>query len=149
MITVILTGLTCFVLLMLLPFGFTVFQRLFFLPGEYIDFARRVWNDSPQIFSKTLGFAKFFGKEGIHLQHRLLIISALILPTIFMSSALWLHKRNRQLITLTNLPIAILKIGLVIFYCMIDVPYLYLFYTSLFFSFIMVVMSMRIEEESK
>jgi len=145
-ITVILTGLTCFVLLMLLPFGWTVFQRLFFLPGEYIDFARRVWNDAPQLFSKTLGFAKFFGKEGIHLQHRLLIVSALILPTVFMTIALWLYKKNSQYITLTNLPIAILKIGLVIFYCMIDVPYLYLFYTSLFFSFIMVVMSMRIEE---
>ena len=146
MITVILTGIICFVLLMLIPFGWTVFQRLFFLPGEYIDFAKRVWNDAPQIFNQTLGFAKFFGKEGIHLQHKLLIITALIFPTIFMITALYLYKKSSSYFTLTNLPIAILKTALVIFYCMIDVPYLYLFYTSVFFSFIMVVMSLRTEE---
>ena len=134
---------------MLLPFGWTVFQRLFFLPGEYIDFAKRVWNDAPQIFSQTLGFAKFFGKEGIHLQHRLLIISALVFPSVVMVVVLYLYKKCSGCLTLSNLPIAILKIALVIFYCMIDVPYLYLFYTSLFFSFIMVVMSLRIAENKQ
>ena len=146
MITVILTGITCFVLLMLIPFGWNVFQRLFFLPGEYIDFAKRVWNDAPQIFNQTLGFAKYFGKDGIHLQHKLLIITALTFPTFFMVTALFFYKKKSHYFTLSNLPIAILKTALVIFYCMIDVPYLYLFYTSVFFSFIIVVMSLRIEE---
>ena len=35
-----------------------------------------------------------------------------------------------------NLPLAALKLGLVIFFCVIDVPYLYLFYTSSFISLI-------------
>lgn len=147
LLKIVITGLSLLVLLMLLPFGIGVFQRLFFLPGEYIDFARRVWNDSPHLFNITLGFAKFFGKEGILLQHKLLLISALGLPTIFMTIGLYYHKTNKN-ITLKHLPIAILKIGLVIFYCMIDVPYLYLFYTSLFFSFIVVVMSLRIENQA-
>ncbi len=146
LLKIVITGLSLLVLLMLLPFGIGVFQRLFFLPGEYIDFAKRVWNDSPHLFNITLGFAKYFGKEGILLQHKLLLISALGLPTIFMTIGLYYHKTMKN-ITLKHLPIAILKIGLVIFYCMIDVPYLYLFYTSLFFSFIVVVMSLRIENQ--
>ena len=142
LIKVAVTGLLCFLLLMLLPFGWPALQRLLFLPGEYIDFAKRVWNDAPQLFNKTLGFAKFFGKEGIHLQHRLLISLSLSIPSLFMIVALLLIKTKKR-ITLNHLPLATLKIGLAVFYALIDVPYLYLFYTALFFSFIMVVMSLR------
>jgi hypothetical protein len=44
---------------------------------------------------------------------------------------------------IANIPLAGLKLSLVIFYCFIDVPYLYLFYTSSFVSLIMLVLLIR------
>ena len=131
-----LTGLFCFYLLMILPFGWKPFEVLLSLPQRYIDFASRVWADSPIVFSSSLGFAKFFGSGRIALQHHLLIVFSFVLPLLFAGMAIWL--RERKQFRINNIVLATFKLSLVIFYCMIDVPYLYLFYTSSFVSLLIV-----------
>jgi len=81
-----------------------------------------------------MGFAKFFGAGRIYLLHYLLIILTFLAPLVFI---LYCHMRQKFR-ELSNIPLAALKFGLVFFYCFIDVPYLYLFYTSSFVSLISV-----------
>jgi len=131
-----LMGILFFVLLVLIPFGWSTFLTLTAIPSEYISFSERVWKDAPVVFRESLGFAKFFGPKNIALQHHLLIYSALILPTVFMGICLALAKKYS--IQKDHLPIATLKFTLVIFYSLVDVPYLYLFYTGSFLSLFLV-----------
>jgi hypothetical protein len=142
----LVTGFICFFLLMILPFGWTPFATLLSLPGQYINFASRVWHDSPEFFSSGLGFAKFFGASRIELQHKILLTLSFIVPLVFAGIAVWLRdKKNYQI---NNISLATLKISLVVFYNFIDVPYLYLFYTSSFVSLLIVgyFISMHTEE---
>jgi hypothetical protein len=133
---IVATGLACFVLLFLVPVGWVTFLRLARLPGDYIAFAGRVWKDSPDVFSTAPGFAWFFGPRGTALLHGLLLVLSFAAPLLFM----WVgHRRQRGV----NLPLATLKLTLVIFFCFIDVPYLYLFYTSSFVSLITVALLLR------
>lgn len=138
----VVTGMACFVLLFLLPVGWTTFMRLAKLPGEYIHFASVVWKDSPDVFSTGLGFAGFFGPGRVNLLHYLLIGCSFIIPSGCML-LLCLRGRSRNF---ANLPLAVLKIALVIFYTLIDVPYQYLFYTSSFVSLILVTLVIGREE---
>ena len=131
-----MTGLVCFVLLFLLPVGWVTFLRLAGLPGDYVNFAARVWKDSPDVFSNAPAFAWFFGPHHIVLLHRLLLLLSFTAPPIFLLSA---YRKYRGV----NLPLATLKLSLVVFYCFIDVPYLYLFYTSSFVSLIIVTLLLR------
>ena len=119
-------GILCFVLLFLVPVGWVTFLRLASLPGDYVSFAARVWKDSPDVFSGAPAFAWFFGPHRTWLLHGLLVILSFGAPLAFV-----LYRRRAA-----NLPLATLKLALVIFYCFIDVPYLYLFYTSSFVSLI-------------
>ena len=134
LIVFIATGLICFVLLVLLPFGWGIFSHLLTLPSAYIDFSARVWHDASHVFRESLGWAKFFGPQRIALLHYLLIGCSLSVPLIFMMAAYRLQKKNNYY--LKSIPMATLKITLVVFYTLIDVPYLYLFYTSSFVSII-------------
>ena len=129
-------GLICFALLVLSPFGWQTFLKLAAIPSEYIGFTARVWHDAPVVFKESLGWAKFFGPKNIALQHYLLVGMSLFFPMLFMLVALSLQKK----LSLTNhhLPFATLKITLVIFYTLVDVPYLYLFYTGSFVSLFLV-----------
>jgi len=137
-------GLVCFVLLFLLPVGWQTFWRLARLPGNYVEFAGRVWKDSPDVFRTGVGFAGFFGPKGIALLHGLLVTLSFLVPFLFV---LFCHARRRRQVTpITNIPLATLKISLVIFYNLIDVPYLYLFYTSSFVSLIAITLLIRQEE---
>jgi hypothetical protein len=140
----IITGMggLCFVLLFLLPVGWTTFLRLAHLPGDYVAFAARVWKDSPDVFSTAPGLAWFFGPGHINLLHGLLITLSFVGPPAFMIAG-----RRRLNVALRptapNLQLATLKLSLVVFYCFIDVPYLYLFYTSSFVSLIIVCLLLR------
>jgi hypothetical protein len=125
-------GVLFFLTLVLIPFGWNTFLTLTAIPSEYISFSERVWKDAPVVFRESLGFAKFFGPKNIALQHHLLIYSALILPTTFMLICLAFAKKWH--LQIDHLPIATLKFTLVIFYTLVDVPYLYLFYTGSFLS---------------
>jgi hypothetical protein len=136
-----LTGILCFVLLFLLPVGWVTFSRLAHLPGNYIGFAARVWKDSPDVFSTAPGMAWFFGRNGTAVLHGFLILFSFSLPTAFTVSAV---RRGRS-----NIPLATLKLSLVVFYCFIDVPYLYLFYTSSLVSLIILALALRDPETAK
>lgn len=130
------TGFMCFVLLFLLPVGWATFFRLAKLPGDYIAFAGRVWRDSPDVFATAPAFAAFFGPQRVAFLHHVLVALSFTVPVIFV-----LVGRRWQLGI--NLPLAALKISLVVFFCFIDVPYLYLFYTSCFVSLIIVTLLLR------
>jgi hypothetical protein len=144
--------------LFIVPFGWHAFTGLLRLPGDYIGFAERVWARSPEIFQKGLGFAKFFGPGKVALLHILLVALSFGIPP---GIVLYGYYHNRRTIahssfsgntpsdstpsnsTLSNIPLAALKIGVVVFYNFIDVPYLYLFYTSSFISLILVAVAIR------
>jgi hypothetical protein len=132
-----LTGILCFTLLFLIPVGWATFLRLAHLPGDYVAFADRVWNDSPEVFSLAPGLAWFFGRKGVSVLHGLLIIFSFTLPMLFTVLA-WRRRAESRLIS--NIPLAALKLSLVIFYSFIDVPYLYLFYTSSLVSLIVMAL---------
>ena len=136
------TGLLCFVLLFLVPVGWQTFMRLVGLPGNYISFAGRVWKDSPDVFSSSPGLAIFFGPKRIPLLHHTLILLSFTMPFLFVLFCR-LKEKGRQV---ANMPLAALKLSLVIFYCFIDVPYLYLFYTSSFVSLIILTLLIRKED---
>ncbi len=144
LIKILATGLVCFLLLMIVPFGWAPFQKLLTLPGQYIDFAARVWNDSPIVFSSSLGFARFFGPTHIALLHHILIAFTFAVPLLFAGFAVWL--RDKKQYNINNISLATFKISLVIFYNFIDVPYLYLFYTSSFVSLIMLAYFISLRE---
>jgi hypothetical protein len=130
-----LTGILCFVLLFLIPVGWITFTRLAHVPGNYVSFAGRVWKDAPDVFSTAPGLAWFFGRYGTVILHDLLILFSFTLPITFTLAAL----RQRR----SNIPLAALKLSLVVFYCFIDVPYLYLFYTSSLVSLIILALATR------
>jgi hypothetical protein len=129
-----LVGLLCFALLFLGPVGWNTFLRLAELPGNYVKFAAIVWQDSPEVFTTGLGFAGFFGPARITLLHGFLVMLSFIVPSLFV---LLCYFRSRTRKT-ANVPLAALKMSLVVFYSFIDVPYLYLFYTSSFVSLIVI-----------
>ena len=88
----------------------------------------------PEVFYGSMGFAKFFGPQQTVLLHRVLISGAFAVPLLFMLGCfLWHHRKKR---TRSNIPLACLKLSLVVFYNFLDIPYLYLFYTSSFVSLI-------------
>jgi hypothetical protein len=144
LIKLIGTGIICFLILMVIPFGWAPFQKLLALPGQYIDFASRVWEDSPIVFSSSLGFARFFGPGRIALLHHLLIFLTFAAPLAFAGFAVWLRVKKQYAIN--NIALATFKLSLVIFYNFIDVPYLYLFYTSSFVSLIIVAYFISLRE---
>ncbi len=128
-------GLGMLLVLFIIPFGWQPFMRLIHLPEYYIDFAGKVWKSSPEVFANSMGFAKFFGPKGTTILHRLLVVLAFSVPLLFIAGVYYLKKKGRML---NNVPLATLKVSLVIFYSFLDVPYLYLFYTSSFVSLVAV-----------
>jgi hypothetical protein len=140
---IVVTGFACFVLLFLLPVGWSTFLRLAKLPGNYIQFASLVWRDSPRVFSSGMGFAGFFGPAGITLLHILLIVGSFLVP---IAGILVCYARSKTKV-MANIPLAILKMSLVFFYSFIDVPYQYLFYTSSFVSLLLVTLVVQGEGE--
>jgi hypothetical protein len=126
-----LTGITCFILFFLVPFGFNTFRQMTSLPGLYVSFAKHVWEFSPEVFWLNPGLAKFFGPHHVELLHTILIVMSFVIPLLFMGFCL-LQKKWK----LENINLACFKLSVVVFYQLIDVPYGYLFYTSSFISLI-------------
>ncbi|MFN3665964.1 MAG: hypothetical protein ACK4S0_07385 [Sediminibacterium sp.] len=125
----ILSFVSVVLLLVVLPFGIKPLQIAFQQPQLYIEHAARIWKESPAYFTQSTGLAKFFGPENIVLQHQLLILCSFLLPLIFVFGSIkWKHRNN--------IPLATLKLTVVIVFALIDVPYQYLFYTSSFISLI-------------
>ena len=137
----VITGLLTLVVLVILPFGGKIIQSFIELPYNYVEHANRVWRNNPEFFYGSMGFAKFFGPDRTVLLHRVLISMAFVLPMFFMVGCLFWERRKK--IMLTNIPLACLKFSLVIFYNFLDVPYLYLFYTSSFVSLVAITCFLR------
>ncbi|HLI94061.1 MAG TPA: hypothetical protein VKU83_10640, partial [Puia sp.] len=72
---------------------------------------------------------------GTAVLHRLLVGLSFTVPLAFTVAA---YRRKRN-----NIALAALKLSLVLFYCFIDVPYLYLFYTSSLVSLVILAMAIR------
>ncbi len=132
-------GILSFLFLFIIPFGWDAFLQLIKLPSQYVDFSKRVWQDAPETFTDYIGFAKFFGADKMNMLHSLLINLSFIVPTTFILICHFLKKK----MSISNIPLAALKISIVIFYNFIDVPYLYLFFTSSFVSLVMVAIFSR------
>jgi hypothetical protein len=157
-------GLVCFLVLFLGPVGWNTFLRLALLPGNYVKFASVVWQDSPDVFSTGLGFAGFFGPGRITLLHGFLVTLSFAVPAAFVLVCHYLASRKEKSGSpgtsiriagtqtagnrIANIPLAALKMSLVVFYTFIDVPYLYLFYTSSFVSLIAVAVIVSREPAS-
>ena len=141
------TGIACFLGLVLFPFGWKIVDALIALPKSYIEFTGRVWRDAPRVFTGSLGWAKFFGPKHIFELHYLLIVLSLTAPLLAMLLALRLSKKYQ--LPVQNIPLAVLKLSLVIFFSFIDVPYLYLFYTSSFVSIIAIACFLLRENDEK
>jgi hypothetical protein len=126
-----ITGAGCFILFFLIPFGYKALEHMILLPSLYINFAKRVWEATPEVFWLNPGLAKFFGPHRTGTLHFTLLVTSFVLPFLFMSFCL-LQKKWK----LHNINLACFKLSLVVFYQFIDVPYGYLFYTSSFVSLI-------------
>jgi len=137
----VMTGVLAGVVLVILPFGWKIIQSFIELPSGYVEHANRVWRDNPEFFYESMGFAKFFGPQQTTLLHQVLISMSFALPMLFMLGCFWWERRKK--IMLPNIPLACLKLSLVVFYSFLDVPYLYLFYTSSFVSLIAIACFMR------
>lgn len=120
--------------LVILPFGYTPLQISFFQPEQYIEHASRIWKESPEYFTQSMGFAKFFGPGMLEVQHRILTIVSFLVPLTAIFLIIYYTKQTE--IKLNNIGIATLKLTVVIVYTFIDVPYQYLFFTSSFISLI-------------
>jgi hypothetical protein len=126
-----LTGIFCFLLFFLIPFGFKTLEQMVALPGNYVSFAKRVWADTPEVYWLNLGLAKFYGPHRIAILHFCLLTMSFGIPLIFMCFCLLQKKWKLQ-----NINLACFKLSLLVFYQFIDVPYGYLFYTSSFVSLV-------------
>ncbi len=141
-LTLAATGLFFILFFFILPFGWHTLVQLIKVPGNYIDFAQIVWRDSPEVFTSGLGFARFFVPEKMHLLHSLLIALTFVIPVLFVLICSFYKGK----INFSNMPLATLKMAIVIFYSFIDVPYLYLYYTSVFISLMIVTCFLRKNE---
>jgi hypothetical protein len=126
-----ITGIACFILFFLIPFGYNAFEQMISLPSLYINFAKHVWETTPEVFWLNPGLAKFFGPQHMGMLHISLLVMSFAFPLLFMGFCL-LQKRWK----IQNINVACFKLSLVVFYQLIDVPYGYLFYTSSFVSLI-------------
>ena len=136
MTTSVITIIVLFVFL--IPFGFSQPEYFINIPADYKVGVDQAWeynyNEvSGRYYENSLGYTKYFDITEIHFLHNLQIIVAAILPFIFFLLYKLLHTKlslNRQFFGLCSL-----KLTLVFFYNMVEVPYYYLFFVSTFFSY--------------
>lgn len=118
--------------LFLIPYGFERLGFFLSIPGEYPDYARRVWTRDPNFFIKALGFAKFFSIETVGLQHKLHMFSVILSPFLLLGAYRFWPKKDQWEPAFFG--ICALKLCLVFFYNLIIVPVFYLFWVPSFLS---------------
>jgi hypothetical protein len=135
------TGAVFILLFFLIPFGFKTLEQMIALPGNYVAFAKHVWEFSSEVYWLNLGMAKFYGPHRMGTLHSSLLILSFGIPFLFMSFCLIQKKWKLQ-----NVNLACFKLSLLVFYQFIDVPYGYLFYTCSFVSLVITanLLSMRV-----
>jgi len=124
-------------LVFLLPFGFRQPEYFLNIPADYhvgVDNALRYNDDeNGKYYQNFLGYARYFDISQIKLLHDLQIIVAAILPFLMLGIYRLINKRIQ--LNTAFFGICTLKIVLVFFYNMVEVPYFYLFFFSTFFSY--------------
>jgi hypothetical protein len=138
------TGTACFFLFFLMPFGFKTLEQMIALPGNYVAFAKHVWENTPEVFWLNLGLAKFYGIHRIAMLHHTLLMVSFGIPFLFMCFCLLQKKWNLQ-----NMNLACFKLSLLVFYQFIDVPYGYLFYPCSFVSLLIAAALLRSKTETE
>lgn len=126
-----LTGMACILLFFLIPFGYQTLEQMIALPGNYVSFAKHVWEFTPEVYWLNLGMGKFFGPHGMPALHHTLLICSFAVPLLFICFCLVQKKWKFQ-----NTNLACFKLSILVFYQFIDVPYGYLFYTCSFVSLV-------------
>lgn len=134
----VVTVLVC-CLLTLVCFGFSPFEQMLHIPSTYVQHAARVWQDHPEYFQYTAGMAALFGPTRIVLQHQLLIVMGFGLPLIFVGYMLWRKSRH----SINNAELSIATLAITVFYALVDVPYLYLYYTPVFWYLAIAVLALH------
>jgi hypothetical protein len=127
--------------LLIFPFGTSVIKIILTVPGHYIEHAQNVWQRNPEYFSESLGLAKFFGKTHVTELHTALLIAVFVLPVIFL--LVWKIIKNRFALNQTNFLLASFYFSISVFYNLLDVSYLYLYYTILFVSLVTTALVIR------
>ena len=122
----------------LIPFGFTQPEYFINIPADYKVGVDQAWNynyneATGKYYENSLGYTKYFDISHIHFLHNLQIIVAVILPFLLLSIYAIFHKKRK--LNSEFFAICSLKLVLVFFYNMIEVPYYYLFFVSTFFSY--------------
>lgn len=129
----------------LLPFGFKQPEYFINIPADYHVGVDNAWRDNEdkngKYYQHYLGYARYFDISQIKLLHNLQIISAAVLPFLLLGIFRLLNKRIQFNSALFG--ICTLKIVLVFFYNMVEVPYFYLFFVSTFFSYPVLFAYMR------
>lgn len=128
----------------LLPYGFRQPEYFLNIPADYHVGVDNAWMSNEvngKYYQDDLGYARFFDISQIKLLHDLQIIVAALLP--FLLLGLYKLLRKRIYINADFFGICTLKIVLVFFYNMVEVPYYYLFFVSGFFSYAVLFAYMR------
>lgn len=126
--------------LLLLLISTALFNLDIFLsvPGNYLenltDPTER-WGIE-NIITKNLGIARLIGYEHLPFLHSALFWGSLVIPIVLF---LWYHFRLKDRIPLPLFALLSLKICLVYFFNCNPMPFSYLFYTSTFFSFVILL----------
>jgi len=133
-----ITGILCFLLLFLFPFGYKILEQMMALPANYVEFAKHVWEFTPEVYWLNLGMGKFYGPHKMAMLHTTLLFLSFVIPILFMVICLLQKKWKLQ-----NINLACLKLSMLVFYQFIDVPYGYLFYTCSFVSLTIAAVTLR------
>ncbi len=125
-------------LFFVIPFGIQQPEYFLNIPADYKVGVNQAWNynynpETGIFYEKSLGYTKWFDIAQVHFLHNFQIIVAAVLPFLLLLSYYLFRKKisiNQQFFGICTL-----KITLVFFYNMIEVPYYYLFLVSTFFSY--------------
>jgi len=74
------TGAVFILLFFLIPFGFKTLEQMIALPGNYVAFAKHVWEFSSEVYWLNLGMAKFYGPHRMGTLHSSLLILSFGIP---------------------------------------------------------------------
>ncbi len=129
----------------LLPFGFWQPEYFLNIPADYQVGVDNAWSYNRDVdgkyYQKFLGYARYFDISDIKMLHSLQIGVAAVLP--FLLLGLYSVTRKKVRYNTTFFGICTLKIILVFFYNMVEVPYYYLFFVSTFLSYGVLLMYFR------
>ncbi len=110
-----ITGITCFVLFFLVPFGYKTLEQMVSLPSLYVSFAKHVGGSTPEVFWLNPGLAKFFGPHHIAILHITLPGNEFYHPAL-----IYVCLCVPEEMELQNINLACFKLSVVIFYQLID-----------------------------